>query len=187
LLELGPQLFHPSIAGDAVAAAMHLVSSADAVVIDLRACVGGSPETVALICSYLFDEETHLTDLLTNDPAELQQRWTMPWVPGPRVPGGVPVRVLVSGQTFSGGEDLAYTLQQSGRATVVGETTRGGAHPRRGFKVHSHLEATVPVAYSRNSVSGTNWEGVGVAPDIVVPAESALEAALDGIGVGGLA
>ncbi|MGI8691709.1 MAG: S41 family peptidase [Geodermatophilaceae bacterium] len=43
--------------------------------------------------------------------------------------------VLTSGATFSGGEALAYDLQQLGRATVVGERTRGGAHPRRGFRV----------------------------------------------------
>ncbi len=177
-LELGPKLYHPQIAGDALAAAMLLVSTARSLVIDLRGCLGGSPETVAMICSYLFEEETHLTDQLTNDPDDFQQRWTMAWVPGPKVAPEAMVQVLTSATTFSGREDLAYTLQQSGRASVVGEIRGGGAHPRRGFKVHEHLEATVPVAYSRNSVSKTDWEGVGVVPDVPVSADDALATAL---------
>ncbi len=181
-LELGPKLYHHQIAGDSIAAAMRLVANARSLVLDLRGCVGGSPETVAMICSYLFEEETHLTDQLTNNPEDFQQRWTMPWVPGPKLPQSASLQVLTSAATFSGGEDLAYTLQQSGRATVVGEVTGGGAHPRRGFTVHSHLEATIPVAYSRNSVSKTDWEGVGVQPDLVVPAADAVTAALERAG-----
>lgn len=177
-LDLFPVLYHPAVAGDAIAAAMRLVSPAASLVIDLRECRGGSPETVALICSYLFDDETHLTDQLTNDPDDLHQRWTLPWVPGPRLAADASVHVLTSAATFSGGEDLAYSLQQAGRATVVGERTGGGAHPRQGFKVHPHLEVTVPVAYSRNSVSKTNWEGVGVVPDVSATAADALTVAL---------
>jgi C-terminal processing protease CtpA/Prc len=176
-LELRPKLYHPSIAGDALAAAMRLASTANALVIDLRQCVGGSPETVALVCSYLFEDETHLTDQHGREPDSVRQWWTMPWVPGPTMPHAA-VRVLTSAATFSGAEDLAYTLQQSGRARVVGETTGGGAHPRIGVTVHAHLEVTVPVAYSRNSVSQTNWEGVGVLPDVASPADAALATAL---------
>lgn len=79
--------------------------------------------------------------------------------------------------TFSGGEQLAYDLQQHGRATVVGERTRGGAHPRRGFRVTAHLEATIPVARAVHPVSGTNWEGTGITPDVEVAADRAYDAA----------
>ena len=60
---------------------------------------------------------------------------------------------------------------------IVGETTRGGAHPREGWTVHPHLEATVPVGRSVNPVSGTDWEGTGVRPDIPCPAAEALDRA----------
>jgi C-terminal processing protease CtpA/Prc len=72
---------------------------------------------------------------------------------------------------------LAYDLQQLGRATLVGERTGGGAHPRIGVRVHPHLEFTVPVARPVNPVSGTNWEGTGVVPDVEVPAADALDIA----------
>ncbi len=64
-------------------------------------------------------------------------------------------------------------LQQLKRATIVGERTRGGAHAREGFRVHPHLEATISVARAVNPVTGTNWEGTGVTPDVEVPADQA--------------
>jgi C-terminal processing protease CtpA/Prc len=90
--------------------------------------------------------------------------------------------VLVSGETFSGGEGLAFDLQEAGRATVVGEPTRGGAHPRIGLAVHPQLELTLPIARSRGARSGGNWEGTGVQPDVRVPAAEALDAALAHLG-----
>ena len=77
--------------------------------------------------------------------------------------------MLTSATTFSGGEELSYDLQQLARATIVGERTRGGAHPREGFRVHPHLQATILVARGVSPASGTNWEGTGVTPDIEVP------------------
>ena len=97
--------------------------------------------------------------------------------PGRRFGPGKPVFVLTSGTTFSGGEELTYDLQQLGRATVVGERTRGGAHPVERFRIRGHLQATIPVARSLSPVSGGNWEGTGVLPDVAVPAAGALDAA----------
>ena len=79
--------------------------------------------------------------------------------------------MLTSDFTFSGGEELAYDLQQAGRATVVGETTRGGAHPTDWHELTEDLHLTIPEARSINPRSGANWEAVGVVPDIPVPAE----------------
>jgi C-terminal processing protease CtpA/Prc len=86
--------------------------------------------------------------------------------------------VLTSERTFSGGEELAYDLQSLGRARVVGETTGGGAHPREAFDLTPHLQLHVPIARSINAVTGTNWEGVGVVPDVGCPAEEALSRAV---------
>ena len=81
--------------------------------------------------------------------------------------------MLTSSATFSGGEQVSYDLQQLARATIIGERTKGGANAREGFRVQAHLEATIPVARGVNPISGTNWEGTGVTPDIEVPAEHA--------------
>jgi peptidase S41-like protein len=137
LLEIQPLLFDPTHAGPAVSAAMSLLSATDALVIDLRRCLGGSPDMVTFVCSHLFDgEPVHLNDLVTPADGSVRQFWTIPHLPGPRFGGTKPIWVLTSSTTFSGGEELTYDLQQLGRATVVGERTGGGAHPREGFKLH---------------------------------------------------
>ena len=181
-LDLQPLLFPPSVAGEAVAAAMTLIAPAEALLIDLRNCLGGDPDMVAMLCTYLFGPEpVHLIDLINrpaeDGTAEVRQSWTMPFAPGRRFGPDKPVFVLTSGTTFSGGEELAYDLQQLGRATVVGECTRGGAHPVERFRIRPHLQATIPIARSVSPVSGGNWEGTGVLPDIPVAAGEALDAA----------
>ncbi|MDX6265207.1 MAG: hypothetical protein QOH84_6895 [Kribbellaceae bacterium] len=171
LLEIRPLIFDPAHAGAAVSAAMSLLSATDALVIDLRRCLGGSPDMVAFICSHLFDgEPVHLNDLVTPADGTVRQFWTVPHLPGPRFGGTKPIWVLTSSTTFSAAEELTYDLQQQGRATVIGERTGGGAHPREGFKLHPHLEATIPIKRAINPVSQTNWEGVGVIPDLELPA-----------------
>jgi C-terminal processing protease CtpA/Prc len=159
--------------GRAIAAAMELVSQTDALIIDLRKNRGGSPDGVIFWCSYFFpDDETHLNSIFTASTGQTRQYWSLAWLPGPRYLDR-PVYVLTSDMTFSGGEELCYNLQAQGRAVLIGETTRGGAHPTDGFPITDTLEITVPTARSINPVTGTNWEGVGVKPDIEVPAEEA--------------
>jgi C-terminal processing protease CtpA/Prc len=178
VLEIRPMLFEPRHAGAAFAGAMAMLHMTDALLIDLRGCRGGSPDMVALVCSYLFsDEPVHLNDLVTPAAGTVRQFWTTPQLVGPRFGASKPIWVLTSPITFSAGEELTYDLQQLGRATVVGERTRGGAHPREGFTVHPHLEVSVPVAKAVNPVSGTNWEGTGVTPEIELAAEVAFDAA----------
>lgn len=176
-LELGPLLYPLSMAADQLGAALRLVADAEALVIDLRQNRGGDPATVAFVCGHLFDGPTHLHTMHFGDGTASRQSWT-PFVPGPVFGGEKPLAVLTGSSTFSGAEELAYDLQQHGRATVVGERTGGGAHPREGFRIHPHLEVTVPTGRPVHPVSGTNWEGTGVLPDLETTAGEALAAAL---------
>lgn len=178
VLEIAPLLFPLDWAAQPLAAALSLVAPARALVLDLRGNVGGDPDTVAFVCGYLLEGRTLLNTMVSRQGEEAAQSWTPPFVPGARFGGSKPLYVLTSGKTFSGGEELAYDLQQLGRAEVVGEATRGGAHPREGWTVHPHLELSVPVARAVNPVSGTNWEGTGVQPDVPCDAEAALDRAL---------
>jgi hypothetical protein len=165
--------------GPSIAAAMQLLAHTDALVIDLRACRGGAPEGVQLWCSYLFPgDDVHLNDIYERGSDSTRQYWTLGHLAAPRYLDR-PVAVLTSGSTFSGGEELAYNLKVQQRATLVGETTRGGAHPTDRFAVSPHITVVVPAARSINPVTGTNWEGVGVVPDITAPADDALQIALD--------
>jgi hypothetical protein len=179
VLGIAPILFPPAFAAEAVGAAFSSLSDASALVLDVRECVGGDPEMVSFACTYLFGiEAVHLNDIVERAGREIRQFWSLPYVPGTRFGPDKPVYVLTSSRTFSGGEELAYDLQQLGRAVLVGEHTRGGAHPRRGFRLTAHLEVRIPVARALNPHSGRNWEGTGVVPDIAVPAEDALDVAL---------
>lgn len=183
LLEVRPVLYPAVFSGDRIAAAMTLVGMCDALILDVRNCVGGSPDAVAFLCSYLFDDEpVHLNSMTFRDGERVEQSWTQAWVPGRRFGSAKPVLILTSGATFSGGEELTYDLQQAGRARVIGEQTGGGANPRQGHRVHEHLEATIPVATPVNPTSGTNWELVGVTPDIPSPSDQALARALRELG-----
>ncbi|MGI5238251.1 S41 family peptidase [Dactylosporangium sp. CA-139066] len=178
LLCVRPLLYPPQIAGDAMVAALRLVADADTLIIDLRECRGGAPDMVMLVCTYLLgDEPVHVEDFVTRD-GDVRQYWTLPYVPGPRFGPDKPLYVLTGPATFSGGESLSYALQQLGRATIVGERTGGGAHPREGFRVHPNLEATIPVARGVSHLSGDNWEGTGVRPDVPAPAADSREVAL---------
>ncbi|EHR61457.1 S41 family peptidase [Saccharomonospora cyanea] len=162
----------------AIGAAMQLVAHSSALVVDLRACLGGAPEGAAMWCSYFFgDDQVHLNDIFERSTGVTRQFWTLPHLPAPRYTDR-PVYVLTSAITFSGGEDVAYTLQAHKRAVLVGETTRGGAHPTARHAITEHILVTVPTARTVNSVTGTNWEGTGVIPDVPVPADQALETAL---------
>ncbi|MFG3226067.1 S41 family peptidase [Kitasatospora sp. NPDC048194] len=178
VLEIAPNLFPLDWAAQPLTAALSLVAPARALILDLRRNVGGDPDTVAFVCGYLLDGRTHLNTMLSRQGEVAEQSWTPPFVPGARFGADKPLYVLTSGNTFSAGEELAYDLQQLGRAEVVGEATRGGAHPREGWTVHPHLELSVPVARSVNPVSGTNWEGTGVRPDVPCDAGAALDRAL---------
>ena len=167
----------PANAGPAIAAAMELVAGTYALIIDLRHNGGGSPEGVVLWCSYLLEEHpTHLNDIFHADTGETRQFWALPYVPGTRYVDR-PVYVLTSSHTFSGGEDFCYTLQALGRAELIGETTGGGAHPTRGFPISRAVHIGIPFARSINPVTGTNWQGTGVVPDVAVPEAEAYDVA----------
>ncbi|MBM4792150.1 S41 family peptidase [Streptomyces sioyaensis] len=161
----------------AIGAAMELVAHSRALLLDLRECRGGSPAGAAMWCSYFFpDDQVHLNDFYERATDSTRQYWTLSHLPAPRYLYR-PVYVLTSATTFSGGEDVAYTLQAYERAEVIGETTRGGAHPTDRYPVTEHITVTVPTARTTNAVTGTNWEGVGVRPDHDVPADTAFEVA----------
>lgn len=168
---------HPDVGGPAVAAAMELVAHTYALVLDLRRNCGGSPQGVTFWCSYFFpDDSVHLNDIYDGQTGQTRQYWTLAHLPGHRYLDR-PIWVLTSPSTFSAGEELCYNLQVQGRATLVGQTTRGGAHPTQPFPLSGGLEITIPVARSINPVTGSNWEGTGVRPDLPVAAEGAFDLA----------
>jgi hypothetical protein len=161
------------------AAALGFVANCDAVVFDLRSNGGGSPEMIQFITSYIFGERTHLNDMVDRNGSVVEEYWTLEEVPGKRLKKDVSIYVLTSGRTFSGAEEFSYNLRNLKRATIVGETTGGGAHPVKGVRINDRFMVGVPYMRAQNPISKTNWEGKGVAPDVEVPADQALDVAID--------
>lgn len=160
------------LVGESLSAAMTLLSGTDALIIDLRRNGGGEPSTVAYLMSHFFalGDERHLNDLYMREGDTTRQYWTSPSV-GTRYLK--PVYVLTSARTFSGGEEFAYDMQTQKRGKTVGEATGGGANPGEPYSLGGGFVAFIPNGRAINPVTGTNWEHVGVKPDIAAPAADA--------------
>jgi len=157
--------------------ALSFLSNSDAVIIDLRDNYGGGASMYLLLISYFFDSEMiHLSDLINRRSKSTQQFWTLPYVPGKRL-SDVDLYILTSKRTFSAAEEFTYDLQCLERAVIVGETTGGGAHLTTRMVVDDNFYMFIPFAGSRNPITNTNWEGVGVQPDIEVAEVDALKTA----------
>jgi hypothetical protein len=150
------------------------VAYSSAVVLDLRRNHGGDPEAIARFLSHFLPAKTHLNDYVgrgDGEPPINDSTYTAD-VPGPRITA--PLYVLTSGETFSGGEECAYDVQALKRGTLIGAVTGGGANPGDTRRIDDHFSIFVPDARARNPITKTNWEGVGVKPDIDVPRDRAL-------------
>ncbi|HZH31797.1 MAG TPA: S41 family peptidase [Pyrinomonadaceae bacterium] len=170
-------MFDSSPAANAkISEAMNRLSDTDALIIDLRRCRGGARNAITLLMSYLFDKSVHLSDAYDRISDSTDESWSHASVPGRRY-AQKDVYILTSSFTFSAAEDVSYTLKNLKRATIVGETTGGGAHPVTGRRLNDHFFVMVPYARYVSPITKTNWEGVGVEPDIKTPAAHALKVA----------
>jgi retinol-binding protein 3 len=160
-------------------AAMAFLARCDALIFDLRQNGGGSPTMINHLSSYLFDQPTLLNRMIDRDGNVVGEGHTDASVAGTRFRPDLPVFVLTSSRTFSGAEEFAYNLKNLKRATIVGETTGGGAHPVKPVRLDDRIVIVMPFLRAENPITKTNWEGVGVHPDVEVEAAKALERALD--------
>jgi len=157
--------------------AMKVISSVSVLIIDLRRNGGGSPDLIRYICSYFFDKPTHINSIYWRSTNKTVDFITFEKVNGMKMVD-IPVYVLTSSFTFSGGEEFAYNFQTQKRGILIGEVTGGGANPGDIFKVNDDFEVFIPTGRAINPITKTNWEGVGVKPDIEIEAAKALECAL---------
>ena len=157
---------------------MALLAGSDAIIIDLRKNGGGDPAMVQYLCSYFFAEKTHLNSLYWREGDRTEDFYTLDEVSGQKMPE-VPVFILTSSYTFSAAEEFCYNLQTRKRATLVGETTGGGANPGGMFPINAELGVFIPTGKAINPVTKTNWEGAGVVPEVKTKAEDALDKAIE--------
>lgn len=169
---------HVGLAGEFADSVMKLLSGADAIIIDLRNNGGGSPDMVQYLCSYFFAEKVHLNSLYFRQGDRTIDFWTLDEVGGTKMPD-VPLFVLTSDQTFSGAEEFSYNMQTQKRATLVGQTTRGGANPGGTRPINEKLTVFIPMGRAINPVTKTNWEGTGVVPEVVTSPEETMDKAYE--------
>jgi hypothetical protein len=167
----------PQYAQETAAGAMRFAAGAKGLILDLRYNNGGVLELAQFLMSYLYPagKEQKFFDYNYNDHGVRVERsqWNLAAVPGERL-GAIPVVVLTGSTSFSSAEWMAFSLQRLGRATVIGERTAGGAHPVTRVPIDDRFMLQAPFGQIRDPVKGQDFEGVGVIPDLVVPASVAL-------------
>lgn len=160
------------------ASALATVADCDALIFDIRDNTGGEFGTARLIISYLFKEQKILSHTYDRSGQRIRTDKTIIDIPGERFDPALPVYILTSRRTGSAAEGFAYILKHYNRATIVGETTKGMAHPSKEIVINPLFRMSVPFLRVDNPVTKTNFENVGVIPHIKVNASKALETAI---------
>lgn len=162
----------------AIGNAMDLFQHTGGLIIDLRQNGGGMPETVALLASYfLGPDSVHVDSIYWRKTDTTEEFWTSTDLDGAWYGTTRPVYILTSEATFSAAEAFSYAMQVNNRATIVGETTRGGAHPGAIARIGDHYHMFISNGRAFSAVTGENWEGTGVIPDHAESADAALNSA----------
>ena len=149
---------------------MKLMSQADAVIIDLSKNGGGSPNMVQYLCSYFFDEVLHLNSLHYRQDNRVDEFWTLEEVGGKKM-ANIPLFVITGEGTFSGAEEFSYNMQTQKRATLIGQTSGGGANPGGTRGINEQLSVFIPTGRAVNPITKTSWEGTGVIPEVSTSVE----------------
>lgn len=152
-------------AGPTAVAAMNFLGHTDALIIDMTENGGGSPSMIQLISTYFFEDSEHLNSFYVREGDQTQQFWTLTHVPGERLTE-TDLYILTSSRTFSAAEEFTYNLKNMERATIVGETTGGGAHPVSAHIINDNFIVRVPFGRAVNPITETNWEGTGIEPHV---------------------
>jgi C-terminal processing protease CtpA/Prc len=153
-------------------------------IIDIRKNLGGDGSTVALATSYLVPLEPKLLAIYRyRIGMPDKENWTWKQLPhevnGPYRPlADKPVCVLVSKDTFSAAEEFAYNLQQMKRAIIIGERTKGGAHPSKRHLIEGTFLLSLPFAETISPITNGNWERIGIVPNIECSSKEAVKVAL---------
>lgn len=166
-------------AKDAVDAMMKKFASCKNIIFDLRGCRGGDPNMISYLISYLYPagQKVHLNDFYYRPNGTTMSTYTQD-VNGNTLPD-VDVYVLTSNKTFSAGEEFSYDIKHLERGLVIGEVTGGAAHVVEPTLIDDKFDIMLPTGRAINPITKTNWEGIGVIPNVEVDATIALEKTME--------
>jgi len=166
----------PDLFGPVVRSSSEYLKNVDGLILDLRSRGGGHSDAVVLLLSYFLPPETHVFSWKNREGREFERNWTLPFIEGHYF-DDIPVAILTSDKTFSGSEAFSYIMKHHERATLIGETTRGGAHSYKEMYPSEKYLILVPHQRILSAKTNKNWEGTGVEPTIQTSAKNALELA----------
>lgn len=169
-------------AKDAATAAMSFLSNTNAIIIDLRTNGGGVPSMMQLLSSYFTDAKpVVLSNFYERKTDTKTQLLTFETVDGKRI-ANKPLYILTSHNTFSAAEAFTYTLKHLDKAVVVGEVTKGGANRAKRFNLNDDFTISIPYIEAIHPITKSNWEGIGVLPNIATTEKEAfVKAYIDAI------
>jgi len=168
---------HLDEAQNVASLALQFLQSTDALIIDLRENIGGSPKLLTYMLSHFFNEETLLWEILDRNNEVVRSANTRPELSNKRFSSDFPIYILTSKETYSAAEYFAYTLKHFGKATIIGNHSGGGAHMVMSNKINDLFHGRFSQARPVNPITQSDWEGVGVKPDVKTPQNKALETA----------
>lgn len=153
---------------------LQFIANTDAVIIDLRNNLGGDGTMMKELADYFFCRKTYTGKTYNR----IEDTWSKEfWGSDKKQETGlanIPVCILTSRRTFSAAEGFAYGMQSLGRASIIGDTTRGAAHLTRSFGLGNGLVAFIPFQRYEHNITGTDWEGTGVIPNLSCKEEHSL-------------
>ena len=157
--------------------AFGFLGNTDAMIFDLRDCIGGSPELAKYILSYFFKEKTILSSIHDRGDKSTYDHVSIEGVGDKRFKSNYPLFILIGPDTASAAEFFSYTLKHFGKATIVGKNSQGIAHLVTAENINQYFYGRFSIARPVNPITKDSWEGAGVIPDIATNIEKSLEVA----------
>lgn len=196
----------PNDPGVTAQAAKFMADHADAkaIIFDIRSHGGGGLDQMDVIFPWIFGKETRLVTMATRASVDAEGGSPISSIASLRMVKGDPamvtrehwvtpnadkrlrdakIYVLTSGATGSAAEHFSLAMKHTGRGVLVGSATGGANHFGRGDDLGGGYGAFIPVGRTYDPVTGKDWEGDGVQPDIAVAPADALVRALTELGV----
>ena len=146
--------------------AFAVLRGADGLVLDLRRNGGGEVSTLTMLAEFVLGNGIEQLSTVRYRDRPDRQWWTSGVLYNGHFPPQRPVAVLIGPGTYSSGEAVAYHLRTRGRVRLFGQRTPGAADHVTPIRVTPTVVALIPEATTTDVVSGTNWEGMGVLPDV---------------------
>lgn len=153
-------------------AAMEFVSNTRALVIDLTYNGGGGSELGSVFHSFFLPKDIPLLEFKTrNGPSHIDK--TVSWLTEKKYDN--PLFIFVNKGTASAAEAFAYSLQNKGRAKIIGQPSAGAANMNSWYVVNEQIFVSVSTAAPTLPGTEESWEQIGIQPEHIVESGTEIE------------